>query len=283
MTERMPNVVLIMADQHRADLMGCAGQPAVQTPNLDRLAAEGVRFTRTTCQGPLCMPARASFLSRALRARPRRLHELGGAPARHPDLPPRVAGRGLPHRAAREGPSLPRQHASRSARRRARPAPRTAGIRGGPRDRRQVRPHVSPTATPTISRDRGSSTRTARHLADRSYQGDQESGREATKRVPMWDATPSPVPLADYIDTWHGDARRRAGSRATTDAEQPFFCFVGFPGPHDPWDAPQPRGRALPRADSDPAGSTRRPVLDGLGDYGIARPGDASTSPTPPP
>ncbi len=57
---RSPNVVLIMADQHRADVLGCAGDTAVVTPNLDRLAAEGVRFSRTTCQGPLCMPARAS-------------------------------------------------------------------------------------------------------------------------------------------------------------------------------------------------------------------------------
>ena len=52
-----------MADQHRADVMGCAGDPTVHTPNLDRLAAEGVRFSRTSCQGPLCMPARASFLT----------------------------------------------------------------------------------------------------------------------------------------------------------------------------------------------------------------------------
>src|SRR3954449_12544844 len=58
-----PNVVLIMADQHRADVMRCAGDGFVSTPNLDRLAEDGVRFSRTTCQGPLCMPARASFLT----------------------------------------------------------------------------------------------------------------------------------------------------------------------------------------------------------------------------
>jgi arylsulfatase A-like enzyme len=38
-----PTVVLIMADQHRADVMGCAGDGFVSTPNLDRLAAEGER------------------------------------------------------------------------------------------------------------------------------------------------------------------------------------------------------------------------------------------------
>src|SRR6476659_1087039 len=62
-TAMRPNVVLIMADQHRADAMGCAGDAFVRTPNLDRLASEGVRFSRVSCQGPLCMPARASFLT----------------------------------------------------------------------------------------------------------------------------------------------------------------------------------------------------------------------------
>src|SRR5580700_7337284 len=58
-----PNIVIIMSDQHRADMMGCAGDPSVLTPSLDRLATEGVRFTRVSCQGPLCMPARASFMT----------------------------------------------------------------------------------------------------------------------------------------------------------------------------------------------------------------------------
>ena len=58
MPSTRPNIVVIMSDQHRADLMGCAGDPSVQTPNLDRLAAGGARFTRVNCQGPLCMPAR---------------------------------------------------------------------------------------------------------------------------------------------------------------------------------------------------------------------------------
>jgi len=39
-----PNIILIFPDQHRGDTMGCAGNPAVRTPNLDRLAAEGVTF-----------------------------------------------------------------------------------------------------------------------------------------------------------------------------------------------------------------------------------------------
>src|SRR5436190_22040700 len=52
-----------MADQHRGDMMGCAGDAGVLTPNLDRLASQGARFSRVSCQGPLCMPARASFVT----------------------------------------------------------------------------------------------------------------------------------------------------------------------------------------------------------------------------
>src|SRR5580700_6909750 len=58
-----PNIVLVMSDQHRADMMGCAGDASMQTPALDGLAATGVRFSRVSCQGPLCMPSRASFMT----------------------------------------------------------------------------------------------------------------------------------------------------------------------------------------------------------------------------
>ncbi len=58
-----PNIVLIFPDQQRGDTMGCAGNPAVRTPNLDRLAAEGVVFGRCSTNSPICMPARASLIS----------------------------------------------------------------------------------------------------------------------------------------------------------------------------------------------------------------------------
>ena len=62
MTDR-PNIVLIFSDQHRGDALGCAGNTAVRTPNLDRLAAEGVLFSNCNTSSPLCMPARASLMT----------------------------------------------------------------------------------------------------------------------------------------------------------------------------------------------------------------------------
>ena len=61
--ENKPNILLIYSDQHRPDAMGCAGNPVIVTPHLDRLAREGTRFSQMWCQSPLCRPARASMIT----------------------------------------------------------------------------------------------------------------------------------------------------------------------------------------------------------------------------
>lgn len=58
-----PNIWLIMADQFRGDCLGIAGHPDVQTPYLDTLAANGVRFENAVSACPTCIPARAAALT----------------------------------------------------------------------------------------------------------------------------------------------------------------------------------------------------------------------------
>lgn len=58
-----PNVLLICTDQQRFDAVAAAGNPHIQTPNLDRLAAEGVLFENCYVQNPVCSPSRASLMT----------------------------------------------------------------------------------------------------------------------------------------------------------------------------------------------------------------------------
>ena len=58
-----PNVLLIVTDHWSASLLGCAGHPSVQTPVLDRLAKNGVRFSNSYAAHPVCLPSRRSLMT----------------------------------------------------------------------------------------------------------------------------------------------------------------------------------------------------------------------------
>ncbi|MDN3518236.1 alkaline phosphatase family protein [Aquisalimonas lutea] len=56
-----PNFLFIMADQLRADYLGCTGHPTIRTPTIDGFASEGMQFNRAFVQAPVCGPSRMSF------------------------------------------------------------------------------------------------------------------------------------------------------------------------------------------------------------------------------
>ena len=58
---RPRNLLVIMSDEHSRRVLGCYNHPMIRTPNLDALAARGVRFTDAYCNSPICVPSRASF------------------------------------------------------------------------------------------------------------------------------------------------------------------------------------------------------------------------------
>lgn len=58
-----PNILFIMTDQQSRHMMSCAGNPYVDTPAMDSLAASGTRFTRAYCTNPVCVPSRFSLFT----------------------------------------------------------------------------------------------------------------------------------------------------------------------------------------------------------------------------
>jgi len=56
-------VIVIMTDTQRIDMLGCYGNPDCKTPNLDRLANEGIRFDSAYTTQPVCQPARSAIFT----------------------------------------------------------------------------------------------------------------------------------------------------------------------------------------------------------------------------
>lgn len=62
-TKKKTNVVFILTDNQGAWTLGCYGNPDIRTPHIDRLASQGMRFTRALSSNPVCSPTRATFLT----------------------------------------------------------------------------------------------------------------------------------------------------------------------------------------------------------------------------
>ena len=62
-TIERPNILLILSDDHQADLIGAIGNPYIKTPHMDNLASKGMTFLQTFTQTPTCVPSRASLLT----------------------------------------------------------------------------------------------------------------------------------------------------------------------------------------------------------------------------
>ena len=60
---KRPNILVLMTDKQRFDALSCAGSPEIRTPNLDALAASGVRFSQAVTPTPVCVAARMSFIT----------------------------------------------------------------------------------------------------------------------------------------------------------------------------------------------------------------------------
>ncbi len=234
--QSQPNILLLMADQHRADILGCAGDPVARTPNLDRLAADGLRFEDVHCQGPLCMPARASFLTERY-VRDHGVYENAwDTPVEMPTFLHSLRDAGY-HTACIgkmhlwvHGGRAPGGQRTRDARDRSEQMVaygfdepiETVGKLASVNINTEYSDHLA-------AKGLLETYRTFVRRRNYAAQGQEE-------RLPNSATGSIPLPPEDYIDAWHGDRVVRWLNER--EGEQPWFLWVGFPGPHDPWDAP---------------------------------------------
>jgi arylsulfatase len=240
-----PNILFINTDQQRADSLGCYGNPVVLTPHLDELAREGVVFENAHCTHPLCMPSRATLLT----GRYNRAHKLyrngipldkdeitiaelmkqhgyrtgligkahftpyEGDPAQHPEAV--QVNNGVSHQdcwdywSRFQGPYYGFDHVQMSM------GHGSYGMNGG-----QYGLWV--------------------HLEhpDQVELFAQDAALEPTdSRYPSWK---SAVPLAIHSSTWITDKTIEFIEGSAQNQDQPFYGWIGFQEPHEPFNPPKP-------------------------------------------
>lgn len=258
MNQSTPNFVFIITDQQRYDHLGCNGHPVIQTPNIDRIARNGVSFERHYCNHPLCTPSRCTLIT-----------------GRHPSS----------HRVYDNGCCLPKRETT---------LPQVLGTHGY--DTRAIgKLHLSswrePNAVSFESERFWASGRApkvpvpyagfdlveicTRHInpetghyglwLEREFPEVKRNWNDHLARHPSGapDTYDWTMPPEAHANAWIAD-RCVHYIEERAEADKPFFLHVGFPDPHHPFRAPNPWGSmydpaetALP--DTSLASHARRP------------------------
>lgn len=238
MSDSRPNVLMILADQHHAGLMGCAGFGGVHTPHLDALAAEGVRFTNAYCQNPICTPSRVSILSGQYCQNHGYYGLSGPTPATLPNLFRHFRAAG--YRTAAYGklhlPNSPRNWIA---------------------DDVDAFGDAYESADGELGRSDFLAGLEQAGLRDREDSWHNRSGRYGPNSLPV-DSRPSDLPYAHTMERWAAD---RAMAFMTADRARPFCIQLAFQRPHHPllpqkefWDLYPDDLPLPPNFDREPAG-----------------------------
>ncbi len=228
-TQFPPNILLIMTDQHRWDYLGCYGADYVHTPNIDRLAASGVRFTNAFTNAPVCAPARIGL---ATGMRPARIGALDNncyLPQHLPTYYQRLRDNG--YRVGCVGKLDLAKPDPYNGRYGDRPKVYRWGFTHpeeveGKMHAAQGEPSAPHGPYTHYLRDNGRLTSFCE-----DYRGRAEAGWI------LGVSHDSALPTADFHDVYIG---RRAARWIETIADDfPWHLFVSFVGPHDPFDPPR--------------------------------------------
>ena len=249
-----PNILFIMTDQHRWDYLGCAGAGFLDTPNIDRLAAAGLRFKNAFTNAPVCAPARIGLATGRHPARIGTLDNSSYLPADLPTYYQRLRDSG--YRVGCVGKlDL------------AKPDP----YNGRHGDRPQVyRWGFTHPEEVEGKMHAAQGEPTAPHGPYTHYlrqQGRLEAfwhdyRARAGRGWIVGQSHDSVLPTADFQDRYIG--RRAARWIETIPDDFPWHLFVSFVGPHDPFDPPreyadQFRDAAMPAAiPTHPCGKPQR-------------------------
>ena len=218
----MRNILFLMTDQQRWDAMGSSGG-WVKTPNLDRIAAEGTRFSNCVTTSPVCVPARVTL------ATGRYPHNNG-------------VWNHMPYAVPAESDSWMREI-------------RNLGFRTSLFGKTHLHPHgrsdlrkkedllhsLGLDDVNEIGGPRASATGLSHMTATWIEQGLLEAYRADFKERfanKQYVVRPSALPLAQYYDVYVGQQAKQYLS--SYDRDEPWFCWVSWGGPHQPWDTPEP-------------------------------------------
>ena len=220
-----PNILFIMDDQHRHDYLGAAGASFLRTPNVDRLARAGVRFTQCATNAPVCAPARIGL---AAGLQPRRVGSLDN-------------GSYLPRHATTYYQRL-RDHGYRvgcigkldlakpdryNGRYGDRPCTFSWGFTHPEECEGKMHAGISPTPIGPYTH----------YLADKGLlRAFHEDYQERSAKGWVKASHDSVLPVEDFEDIYIG--RRAAQWIETIPGDFPWHLFVSFVGPHDPFDPP---------------------------------------------
>ena len=251
-----PNILLITADQLRWDCLGFAGNPVIQTPNLDRLAERGMVFRNAFTPNPICVPARASIMTGNYSQTCTGMKQNSGG--------------------IRSGQTLLTETL------------KSAGYRVYATGKLHFLPYAPPDQPRLVHGfEHVDLTESGRILSQYDPRGQRQGledyfdyltsvgwrGYARGHGIGNNDARPcaSPVPAEHHVDHWLADCTiRRMERHAAESPDRPFFLWMSSPKPHAPYDPPRPFDHLYdPRTIPPPFGSPelladRDPFLESL-------------------
>jgi arylsulfatase len=207
MGQMHPNILFITTDEQRFDCLGCYGNPVIRTPNMDRIAREGVRFARGYVQNPMCMPSRMALMT--------------GRYCSEQGVNINCVG-------------LPEHEQTRTFMQVLRDAGYTTAAIG----KMHMMPKWGPFGFTYLDLVEGKADENNQYIDYLKAKGLNGKQHEAKGEPGLFGTHTNSLALEDTIDAFVG--RRATQWLADREEESPFFLWVSFSNPHFPFDPPEP-------------------------------------------